>query len=181
MSTKNKHAVWDLPIRLMHWALVATVAAAWITSSRIGAAHEYFGYAAAAVVGIRLAWGYTGSRYARFTQFLSPVPQTILYLRSVLNGTASRYLGHNPLGGWMVVAILSCVGLLGITGWLATTEWLWGYAWLVALHAGTGWLLLALIALHVAGVLFTSWQHRENLVAAMVSGKKLDRGDADIT
>jgi cytochrome b len=169
---RNKLAVWDAPVRLLHWLLVAAIAAAWITSSRIGAAHEYIGYLAAATVLARFAWGFIGSRHARFSQFILPARPTLAYLRQVISGTAPRYLGHNPLGGWMVLALLSCVAMLALTGWLATTDLLWGYAWPVRIHAGFGWLLLGLIAFHIGGVLFTSWQHRENLIRAMFSGTK---------
>ena len=75
----------------------------------------------------------------------------------------------------MVLALLLCVALLGLTGWALNTDLLWGYAWPVRVHQALGWTLLGLIALHLAGVLFTSWQHRENLLAAMLSGRK----DAD--
>lgn len=169
---KNKLAVWDLPVRVLHWLLVAAIAAAWITSSRTGQAHEYIGYVAAATVLARLAWGFVGSPHARFSQFVRAARPTLGYLRQVISGTAPRYLGHNPLGGWMVIALLACVAMLALTGWLATTDLLWGYAWPVRIHAGFGWLLLGLAGLHIAGVLFTSWQHRENLVRAMFTGTK---------
>ena len=166
-------------MRLLHWMLVAAVAAAWLTSSRIGPAHEYFGLATAAIVLARLAWGFTGNRHARFAQFVRPAAPVLRYLREVLGGRAARHLGHNPLGGWMVVALLSCVGWLALTGWVATTDLLWGYAWPVQLHAALAWLLAGLIALHIAGVLFTSWHQRENLVAAMVTGDKAAPADGD--
>jgi cytochrome b len=169
---RNKIAVWDAPVRWLHWLLVISIAGAWFTSSRTGAAHEYVGYLAAATVLARFVWGFVGSPNARFSQFILAVRPTLGYLRQVIAGTAPRYLGHNPLGGWMVAALLGSVAMLTLTGWLATTDLLWGYAWPVRIHAGFAWLLVGLIALHVAGVLFTSWQHRENLIRAMFSGTK---------
>ena len=166
-------------MRCLHWLLAGSIAAAWLTGSRIGPAHEYIGYAALAIVLARLAWGAAGNRYARFAQFVRPPAPTLRYLRAVLAGRAARHLGHNPLGGWMVVALLTCVGLLALSGWIATTDLLWGYAWPVRLHAALAWLLVALIALHLAGVLLTSWQHRENLVAAMITGDKAAPGAGD--
>ncbi len=177
---KNKQKVWDLPVRLLHWMLVLTVAAAWITSSRIGLAHAYLGYATCAIVAARLLWGCIGNRYARFTQFVRPAAATWQYLCGLAFDYAPRHLGHNPLGGWMVVALLSCVAALGLTGWLYTTDLLWGYGWLASLHAALGCLLLGLITLHVAGVLFTSCKHRENLVAAMFSGDKAGAKPDDV-
>lgn len=172
MLKKNKQKVWDLPVRLLHWSLAATVAAAWFTSSRIGPLHEYLGYATCVIVLARLAWGFVGNQYAHLTQFVRALKPTWTYLQNVLDGRAARYLGHNPLGAWMVVGLWSCVAALGFTGWLYTTDLFWGYGWLAQLHAGLGWLLLIMIALHIAGVLFTSWEQRENLVTAMFSGNK---------
>ena len=175
-----KIEVWDKPVRLMHWLLVLAVASAWFTRERLDSLHEWLGYAALAIVALRILWGFAGSRHARFAQFVRAPRATWCYLRAVATGRAPRHLGHNPLGGWMIVALLSCIAALGLTGWLATTDWLWGYAWLAELHAGLGWTLLALVCLHVGGVFFSSWQHRENLVAAMLSGRKAAPRDGDV-
>lgn len=173
--SKNKPAtirIWDWPVRLLHWSLVASIAAAWYTSDEIGPLHEYIGYAAAAIVSARLLWGFVGNAYARFSQFVLGVQPTLAYARQVAAGTAPRYLGHNPLGGWMVVALLACVALVAFSGYLLTTDLLWGYAWPVLIHEALAWTLVALIVAHVGGVVFTSWHQRENLVAAMVTGDK---------
>lgn len=164
-------------MRILHWLLAASIVAAWLTSSSTGPAHEYIGYASAAIVLARLAWGRLGNRYARFSQFVRGPAATWRYLRAVLAGRAVRHLGHNPLGGAMVVALLCCVALVALSGWAMGTDLLWGYAWPVRVHEALAWLLVGLVALHVLGVLLTSWQHRENLVAAMISGDKAADGD----
>ncbi|WP_298924495.1 cytochrome b/b6 domain-containing protein [uncultured Ramlibacter sp.] len=165
--------VWDAAVRCLHWLLVASVAAAWLTTLGWLHWHEAAGYAAAAVVALRLAWGFAGSRYARFAQFLRGPTATASYAARVLERREPRYIGHNPLGAWMVLALLACVAALGLTGWLYTRfDMFWGEAWLDQLHAFLGWLLLALIGLHLAGVAFTSGRHDENLVRAMVDGDK---------
>lgn len=170
---KNKdYAVWGFPVRCLHWLLVAGIAAAWTTSSRIGVAHEYIGYGVAVIIVLRIALGFAGDRYARFTGFVRSVRHTARYLTDVLHARAPRYIGHNPLGGWMVVALLINLCLVSFTGFLATTDALWGYAWPVRLHTGLAWMLVLLIALHIAGVIFSSWQHRENLIGAMLTGFK---------
>jgi cytochrome b len=97
-----------------------------------------------------------------------------------LHGCAPRYLGHNPLGGWMVLALIAAVIVVGATGWLYTTDAYWGEAWLEDLHDASAKALLALVALHVAGVIATSLLHRENLVAAMIHGRKLPPRQTDV-
>jgi cytochrome b len=174
-------AVWDVPVRLVHWLLAGAIAAAWATSDQTGAAHEYIGYMAGVLVALRVVWGFVGNRYARFEHFLRPPSVTLRYLRQVLSTSAPRHIGHNPLGGWMAMLLWSSVGLLTATGWALTTDLLWGYAWPILIHAAIAWAMLALIVLHVAGVLLTTLQHRENLVVAMVTGKKVEpqAGDVD--
>lgn len=172
MSRKSELTVWDRPVRLLHWALALSVACAWWTGGHTDGWHENLGYAAAAIVALRVAWGFGPSRYARFAQFVRGPRATWSYARAVWRGTAPRHLGHNPLGGWMVLALLGCVGLLGLSGWLYTTDWLWGYGWLYWTHFVLGWLLVGLVGLHLGGVAFTGWQHRENLVRAMITGRK---------
>ncbi|MFT3813686.1 MAG: cytochrome b/b6 domain-containing protein [Acidovorax sp.] len=172
--------VWDAPVRLLHWGLVAAVATAWWSRNDIGPLHENTGYVVIALLAARLAWGFRGSRYARFAQFVRAPRETLAYARAALAGHAPRYIGHNPLGGWMVLALLANLGLLGFTGWLYTTDMFWGYGWLANLHKCLGWALLGLIALHVAGMLWTSWQHRENLVRAMVTGSKAPPAGDDV-
>ena len=172
--------VWDLPVRLLHWALVAAVATAWLSTRGFFLAHEPAGYAALVIVIVRLVWGIVGSRYARFSQFVRAPIWTMDYAAQLWAGREPRYLGHNPLGGWMVLALLGCVASLGMTGGLYTTDLFWGMAWLDQVHGALAWLLLALAALHVAGVSFTSWRHRENLARAMVTGNKAPPGVGDI-
>ncbi|XAH23655.1 cytochrome b/b6 domain-containing protein [Xylophilus sp. GW821-FHT01B05] len=164
--------VWDRPVRLLHWSLAASVAAAWLIGEEQLPWHEAAGYTALAVVAARLLWGACGSRSARFTSFMRAPAATWRYALQVWRGTEPRYLGHNPLGGWMVLALLGCVAAASVTGWLYTTDMFWGMAWLELLHRGLAWGVLVLVALHIAGVLFTSLRHRENLVAAMLSGRK---------
>jgi len=92
-----------------------------------------------------------------------------------------RYLGHNPLGGWMVMALLSMVAAAGLSGWLSVTDRFWGVAWVQELHEALANALFLLVGLHIAGVVFTSLRHRENLVRAMLTGRKRapEPGDVD--
>jgi cytochrome b len=164
--------VWDPLVRVMHWSLVATVLLSWMTKEGGGKWHEWLGYAASALVSLRITWGVVGSRYARFTQFVRAPRVTLHYGARVLRGTAPRHIGHNPLGGWMAVALLIAVGLTGLTGWLYTTPQYWGVEWMEDTHDAMAIAVLILAAMHVAGVFTTSLTHRENLVAAIIHGRK---------
>jgi cytochrome b len=164
----------------MHWALLASVVAAWATADSLSLAHEAPGYAALAIVVLRAVSGRILGPHARFSGFVRGPRETLAYARDVAHRRARRYLGHNPLGAWMVVALLSTVAAVSVTGALFTTDWLWGYAWLAALHEGLAWLLVALAIAHVLGVVHASWTHRENLVAAMVTGRKRPPAGGDV-
>ncbi|MET3515993.1 cytochrome b [Pseudacidovorax sp. 1753] len=184
MSKRSEAApqtcVWSRSVRLLHLGLIASVTVAWVFREDLGPAHEVAGYVALAAAALRSGIGLAGRGYARFGQFVRSRAATLGYARQVLRGTAPRYIGHNPLGGWMVLALLGCIGLLGASGWLYTTDLFWGYGWLAWLHAALGWTLLALVALHVGGVVFTSIAHRENLVKAMLTGRKAPPGPGDV-
>lgn len=164
--------VWDPLVRIGHWALVASIAAAWFTREGYGVWHERIGYAALAVVLLRVVWGFTGGRYARFREFVRPPAATFDYARRVATASEPRHLGHNPLGGWMIVLLLLVIALVGLSGWLYTTDRYWGVEWVGELHETLTHALLVLIALHVGGVALASYRHRENLVAAMLHGRK---------
>ena len=168
--------VWDPLLRIAHWTLVAAVLAAWITAElKLDAAkraHEWVGYLVLAVVALRLAWGWVGPRYARFRQFVRPPAWTLAYARAVVAHREPRYIGHNPLGGWAVMALLALTAAAGLSGWLSVTDRFWGVEWMQELHEGLANTLYAFVGLHLAGVAFTSWRHRENLVAAMLTGRK---------
>ena len=164
--------VWDAPVRVLHWSLVLSVATAWLTRHSPGRWHEWLGYAALAIVLTRALWGFFGSRYARFVDFVRAGPATAAYTRSLFSGSEAHFVGHNPLGGWMVVVLLVMVAAVGFTGWLYTTDRYWGVEWVEELHETLSNILFLFVALHLAGVIFTSFRHRENLVGAMLHGRK---------
>jgi len=164
--------VWDLAQRLMHWGLAASVALAWWAGESRLALHLWAGYAALGVMLARGVWGFAGSPRARFASFVCGPRVVFGYVGSLLRGNAPRVLGHNPLGGWMIVLLLVCVAIVCVSGILYTTDRFWGLAWLELTHRISAWTLVGLVAGHVCGVALMSWQHRENLVAAMWSGRK---------
>ena len=171
--------VWDPFVRVAHWTLVFSVAASWLTR-RAGDWHEWLGYAALAIVLARVAWSWIGTPYARFTQFVRSPAATLGYARQVARHVEPRHIGHNPLGAYMILLLVVMVILVAASGWLATTDTYWGVKWVEELHEGLSNALISLVALHIAGVVFSSLRHRENLVAAMFSGRKRAPSPDDI-
>lgn len=175
--------VWDPLVRLLHWTLVAAITVAWTSTLHIGVPgpwHETAGFVAMGSVMLRVLWGFVGPRHARFSSFVRGPAPTLSYLKLMGQGQAPRHIGHNPLGGWMVVALLLTVGTITFTGWLQTTDAFWGSESLETIHTWLAWGLLALIALHVAGVVHTSLHQRENLVQAMLHGRKRHQQAGDV-
>lgn len=173
--------VWDPAVRIFHWALVVAVAVAWVTHHGPAVLHDWTGYAALVFVAFRVLWGFAGSRYARFRQFIRPPSVALDYLRKMPSHREPRYLGHNPLGGLMVLALLAAVAATGMSGWLYTTDAYWGVEWVEELHEISADILVILIVVHIAGVIFTSRRQRENLATAMITGNKPAPSDGDVT
>ena len=176
--------VWDPFVRITHWTLALCVLTAWITGEwKFNSAepiHEWGGYGVLAVIALRVVWGFVGSRYARFAQFTAGPSRTLGYAKAVVRGAEARYLGHNPLGAWMIFALLATATLASLSGWLSITDRFWGVAWVQDTHHVLGDALIVLVTLHVAGVVYTSLRQRENLVAAMLTGMKRPAEPGDV-
>lgn len=171
--TKRKSAlVWDLPTRLFHWSLALSFLGAWLTSEseRWQLWHISFGYSMALLIAFRLVWGVVGTRYARFRQFVRGSAAVLTYLRSWLQLRPAHYVGHNPAGALAILAILGVTLALVASGYASYAEI--GGDWLSEVHETLANLLMAIVVLHIAAVLLTSLLHPENLVRAMLTGKK---------
>ncbi len=164
--------VWDRLVRLFHWSLVACFALAYAAAEDWRALHEYAGYGVVCLVGGRLLWGLFGSRHARFAEFVRGPRAVLAYLAQTLRGRAPRYLGHNPAGGAMVVALMVMLAVIGGSGWLMTTDAYWGVEWPETVHETAVTLTLVMVGIHLLGVVVASLEHRENLVRAMITGRK---------
>ncbi len=190
--------VWDPLVRIGHWLLVAGFFIAWLTDDDLETVHAWAGYLVGAIVAWRIVWGLIGTRHARFTDFVFG-PKTVLrYARSLFTRHPLHYLGHTPLGGWMVVALLL---LLALTTWsgleayavdgkgpLASSsstittalandeddrrEHDDGDEFWEEVHEVCADLTILLVVLHIIGVLFSSLIHRENLIKGMITGYK---------
>lgn len=164
--------VWDPLVRIFHWSLVIAFFGAYALGDDGGLLHQALGYTVLGLVAFRLAWGLVGSRYARFSSFIPSYSKLIAYLKDVAVHRETRYLSHNPAGAAMIVALLLALIGVGATGWLLTTDAFWGSDTMTDVHELLANGTLFLIGLHVAGVLFSSLRHRENLVRAMFNGRK---------
>jgi cytochrome b len=164
--------VWDIPTRVFHWLLVGSFAGAFVTaeSEMFRDLHVALGYLLLALIGFRVVWGLIGTRYARFRSFVFGPARVLAYLWSLLRGSPQHYLGHNPAGSWVIFALLLLGVVAGATGYATYNEV--GGEWLEELHDGAAHAMLALVAVHVAGVVVSSLLHRENLVRAMIDGTK---------
>jgi cytochrome b len=169
---RDKILVWDLPIRLFHWLLAGTFAGAWLTaeSERWIDVHVTLGYTFAGLIAFRLLWGLIGTRYARFSSFVSGPRPVLRYLGSILRGKPQHHVGHNPAGGWAVLALLGLGAVTALTGYLNYADF--GGHWLEELHEGAASAMLGLVFVHIGAVVLSSVIHGENLVQAMITGLK---------
>ena len=164
--------VWDWPVRIGHWLLVAAFATAWLTgeSETWKLVHVAAGGAVVGDILFRLLWGVVGTRHARFGAFVRGPRAVAAYVRGILRGQSQHTTGHNAAGGWAIVGLLALGLLAGATGWAAYQEI--GGEWLEELHEGLTTAMLGLVAVHVVGVIVSSRAHGENLAKAMVTGHK---------
>ena len=202
MTGEEQVKVWDIGVRLFHWTLVVLFAVAYLTGDDESLVHIYAGYGVSALIAFRILWGFIGTRHARFTDFIYGPKATMAYARSMRSGKPIHYLGHNPLGGWMVVALLLSLagacwsGLEAYAaeghGPLAHRESLvirsalahgdedeaksgkenGGDEFWEETHEVLANLSVALVLLHIAGVAVASVMHREKLVKGMITGYK---------
>lgn len=199
---KENVYVWDIFVRLFHWTLVTLFVVSYVTGEEETIVHIYSGYVIVALLILRVIWGFMGTKHARFGDFVRKPTVVMQYARDLLAGRAKRYLGHNPLGGAMVLAMIAALSLTTLSGLklYAVEEGKGPFAGTANLsifkpaHADHDdesehdeeeaegfWeevhefgvnLMLLLIGLHLAGVAYSSRAHNESLVKAMVSGYK---------
>jgi cytochrome b len=178
--------VWDLPTRVFHWLLVSSFAGAWLTNE-LGPTyftyHVWAGYFVVVLVSFRLLWGVLGTHHAKFANFIRHPKESFRYAAHLVKRKPLSYAGHNPLGAWMVLLLLGLMLIQAATGLFTNDEIfnvgpLYGYVsndvslWLTQLHKDLfNWILVA-VGLHVAAVLLYVIFKKENLVKAMITGKK---------
>ncbi|WP_439395649.1 cytochrome b/b6 domain-containing protein [Bradyrhizobium sp. PMVTL-01] len=164
--------VWDLPLRLWHWAFAASILAAWFTPTVYDRLHRIVGYTALGLLAFRLVWGFWGSRYSRFRMVGVRLRAAPRYLWNLRRGIIGRYIGLNPAGTLMLVALLLAVAVSAITGAMSVTVTFFGLWWVEDTHRYSSDAVIVLVVLHVLGVLLMALLQRENLIRAMITGRK---------
>ncbi len=182
---------WDVPVRLFHWALMLLVIAQIASVSIGGNAMEYHalgGYAILTLIVFRILWGFFGGTYARFREFVRGPGAVLRYAKSLFRGQYAADRGHNPLGGWSVLAMLASFLVQAGTGLFANDEVMMegplarhvsseAGEMATAIHDINAVVLLILIAVHIAAVLFHLLVKKENLIVPMITGRKRARAD----
>ena len=183
MKSQKLVKVWDLPLRIFHWLLVAGFFVAYLTEDELLTVHVWAGYLVFGLLLFRLVWGFIGNNYARFSNFLCSPVKSVVYVKDVVALKAKRYLGHNPAGAAMIMLLLVSLLITSITGFAVygadqsagplakivgpNYEELWE-----EVHEFFANLTLLLVFLHIVGVIVESFIHRENLAKAMWNGYK---------
>jgi cytochrome b len=164
--------VWDFPTRIFHWTLALSFLGAYLTAEteRYRDLHVSLGYLMLGLIAFRLVWGFAGTRYARFRSFLFKPAEIVAYMRSLIARKPQHHIGHNPAGGVAIFLLLGLTLLTGISGILLFQEI--GGEMFEELHEGAANFMLLIVLVHIAGVVVSSWLHRENLARAMVTGYK---------
>ncbi|MDH5445095.1 MAG: cytochrome b/b6 domain-containing protein [Gammaproteobacteria bacterium] len=193
MSELNKLKVWDPLVRVFHWTLVLAFFVAFITEEDFLDIHVFAGYLILLLLVIRVVWGFVGTHYARFSEFVYRPTVVMQFVKDTLALKAKRYIGHNPAGGAMIIALMVSLVITGFTGllvyaaaehagplvgWFTSKGGFWAEAW-EEVHEFFANFTMFLVVVHVIGVLLESLVHGENLVTAMITGFKSRHSRSD--
>lgn len=179
-SVSRRVLIWDEPVRVFHWLMVACFAGAWLSadSERWRLLHVTLGYTMAGLVGFRILWGLVGTRHARFANFVRGPAAVAHYIRAMLRGQPEHHMGHNPAGALAIIALLALTLAITASGWATFNEF--GGEWLNEVHEVSSNVMLAVVGVHIAGVLLASRLHHQNLIGAMITGRKPGRPEEGV-
>lgn len=164
--------VWDKVVRIFHWTIVTGFMLDMFVLAEGKTPHRWVGYVILAAIAVRLVWGFIGTPHARYNDFI-PMPKRVVgYVKSLMKGTEPRYVGHNPAGALMIIALVVMLLTCCITGWMQGLDRFWGVEWLQQLHELTANGIMALAVVHVLAAIIESFRHKENLIKSMVTGRK---------
>jgi cytochrome b len=182
--TDDRRLVWDLPLRLFHWLLVLSMIASY-TTAKLGFDwmqwHFYLGYWTIGLLVFRIVWGFFGPRHARFSSFIRRPSAIWLYLKSMFERTSARAIGHNPVGGLMVLVMLLLLSVQAATGLFTTDDIVWAGPYNPAVSSSTAStlstihninfnIILGAVGVHIAAILFYTFYKKQNLVVPMLHG-----------
>ena len=181
----EKRLVWDLPLRLFHWLLVASMVASYVTAKFIDDRqwHFYVGYWTIGLLVFRILWGFFGPRHARFSSFIRSPSAIWLYVKGMFQSGTAPSIGHNPVGGLMVLLMLVLMSIQSVTGLFTTDAVIWAgpynpsvsestASFLSTVHNWNFNVIIAAVILHVAAILFYAFYKKQNLVGPMLNGHK---------
>ena len=181
----EKRLVWDLPLRLFHWLLVASMVASYVTAKFIDDRqwHFYVGYWTIGLLVFRILWGFFGPRHARFANFIHSPSAIWLYVKGMFQRGSAPSIGHNPVGGLMVLLMLVLMSIQAATGLFTTDAIIWAgpynpsvsestASFLSTVHNWNFNVIIAAVILHVAAILFYAFYKKQNLVVPMLNGHK---------
>ncbi|AGX87315.1 cytochrome b/b6 domain-containing protein [Candidatus Symbiobacter mobilis] len=169
---ENGVYVWDLFVRVFHWSLVSCIALNEFVLDAGGLAHRWAGYAACALVLARIVWGFVGTSHARFNDFFPTPSRLLFHIQSLLRGQPPHYVGHNPIGALVMLAMMGIVLCMAVTGWMQGLDAFWGEEWLMEAHETLAHLLLLCVGLHATAAIVMGRIERTALITAMVTGVK---------
>lgn len=182
--------IWDVPVRLFHWLIVALLGFSWWSGKQHEMDwHRLSGYCILALLVFRIYWGFAGGFTARFAQFVRGPRTALRYVRSLAKGTDTSAPGHNPLGGWSVLLMLASLTVMVVAGLFSVdvdglesgplsdyVSFDQGRA-AAAVHGWVFNILLGLVALHMVAILFYLVPLRKNLISPMITGRRIARDD----
>ena len=166
--------VWDLFVRIFHWSVVALfMLDFWLIEDEGSwSIHRIFGYAIGILLVLRIIWGFIDSYTARFVNFF-PTPQRVKqHLHDLKQGTVDPREGHNPMGGAMVILLLSMLAIITLSGWMQTWDQFWGEEWLEEVHEIAANITMFLVAIHVSAVVVMTKVTGIPLLRTMLTGKR---------
>lgn len=186
-NTSKPTRVWDLSTRLFHWSVVLLLLFQWLSVEAVDdwiEWHVYGGYAVLSLVLFRIIWGFAGTRYSRFSQFLYSPGKVFHYMKTLTDRDSWHYAGHNPLGGLSVILMLALIAIQAITGLFMTDDILIYAPYhgalsddiqdlMISLHHSVFDILLIVTGIHIVAILYYRFYKNQHLVSAMIHGNKV--------
>ncbi|MFA7275890.1 MAG: cytochrome b/b6 domain-containing protein [Pseudobdellovibrionaceae bacterium] len=172
--------VWDILVRIFHWTVVAGFALEMFVLDEGKWQHRWVGYVILSAILIRILWGFGGTTHARYADWFPTPKKLYIYISSLLKGNEPRYIGHNPAGAVMMIALILAMTACGITGWMQGLDRFWGEEWIQETHEVLANSILVLAGIHVLGAIVESFRHKENLILSMITGYKRAAKGRDI-